>query len=108
MSKFVLILALLFAACVSSPGSPIIIQPGISQTSSVEGHGRIGSVLIGAFPWTYPIDWVGKGKITLQYPMVPHVLLEGEFEWHPVFPEQASAIAAEQAAGRFMVKKEIR
>jgi hypothetical protein len=105
LATFLIVLILPLLGCVSGGTSPIIIQPVISQTSSVEGHGRFGSVLIGAYPWTYPIDWTGRGTITLQYPAVPHVLLEGELEWHPVFPTDAPKIAAEMAAGRFAVRE---
>lgn len=91
----------------ASTPSPVIIPQAVYQRSSAEGSGVIGSIYIGPFPWTYPIRWKGNGTITLQYPTQPYVLLEGDFTWEPVYPEQLPAVEAERAAGRFaVVRKE--
>jgi hypothetical protein len=103
MRALALILILLLAGCVSPGGGSVIVPTGITQATEVNGTGTIGSVLIGGFPWTYPIRFTGDGTLRLQYPATPHVWLDGDFTWEVVIPEQAPMVEAEMRAGRFKV-----
>lgn len=98
-----------FVGCAAGPGGDVpIIAQVVHQVSEAKGEGVIGSVWVGAFPWTYPLRWKGEGKITLQYPATPHIVLDGDFEWEPVYPDQAPAIQAEMAAGRIQFVRSYR
>lgn len=96
-----LLIAGLLCGCVSDAATPIIATPGVHQVSTANGSGEIGAFYIGPFPWTYPIRWQGNGRMTIQYPAQPHLLLEGDLVWEPVFPEQRQAIEQQIALGNF-------
>jgi hypothetical protein len=99
-----LLLLLVLAGCAVDPGGgggQVFIPGAITQRSEVQGSGTIGSIFIGAFAWTYPIRWSGEGTLTIQYPAQPHIILDGNFVWEPVYPEQREAIQREIALGNF-------
>ena len=100
-----LVALLLLASCVSSGDGTIIVQPGISQTSTVQGEGTFGSVTVSGFPFTYPIRWSGSGTITLQYPAQPYVVLAGELDWivEPFTPSDEPAVRAAMARGEVVI-----
>lgn len=103
MRALTLVLILFLTACASTGGGAVIVPTGLYQETEAEGHGTIGSVHVGMMPVTYPIKWVGSGRIVLQYPAQPYLWLDGDFTWEVVVPEQAPMVEAELRAGRFKV-----
>lgn len=88
-------------ACTTAGQSALAV---FYQKSTVEGQGEIGSMYIGLFAWTYPIRWNGRGSLTLQYPAVPYILLEGDLQWEPVYPQHTPNIQTAIARGHVVVR----
>lgn len=98
------VILLTLLGCMSGDsGGAIFVASAIQQSSSIEGSGVIGSIYVGAFPWTYAIKWSGTGTMTLQYPAKPHIVLEGDLVWEPVVPEHSQLIQAAVARGEISV-----
>jgi hypothetical protein len=95
MTLLALCAILVLAGCASSPVSPV---QAISQMSSIEGSGVIGSVFVGPIAITYPVRWSGSGRLTIQYPAQPYVITDGDLVIEP-FPESVAQTEQAVATG---------
>ena len=109
MKLFLALLVLTGCASCTSASDSGVVSPiqAVRQHSKVAGEGEFGSLYIGPFPFTYPIRWRGNADVTLQYPQLPHVIIDGDNELvvEPISPEAANMVQQDVAAGRIVIRK---
>ena len=101
--RLMLVLCLLLAGCVAGPdGQPMPVS--FSQTSHLQGEVVVGSVMVGAYPMTFPIRAWGEGDLRIQS-IPPYVTFIGDGGWivEPIEPKYEATVRRQIASGALRI-----